>query len=426
MKKKLYEEIVLFYGAIKWLILSTIIGIIVGIGVTVFLKLLHISINLTSKFEYYYLLLPFALFITALIIEKITPEAKGHGTEKVIESIHKRNGKINPLVVPIKLIGTIITLSAGGSAGKEGPSAQIGAGLASIFADIFKLDDRDRKKLVICGISAGFASVFGTPIAGAIFGIEVLIVGNMFYEALLPSFIAGIVSFQVSSKLGISYSYHPLSFNYSFNELHFAEAIIAGIFLGLVSIIFIETLNFFEDIYKKLKIWNPVKGLIGGSILVLLTLIFSKNFLGLGIDTIERALNGERIAWYFFLVKIIFTIITLSFGGSGGIITPIFFIGSTAGNFLANFLHFDRATLSAIGMINLLASVTNTPIASSIMFIELFGKNNAYYAIISCIIAFIINGERSVYPSQVIQIRKRRLAGNHSLLKKLLKTRKQS
>ncbi|MCX7720690.1 MAG: chloride channel protein [Dictyoglomus thermophilum] len=270
-------------------------------------------------------------------------------------------------MVPIKLIGTIITISAGGSAGKEGPSAQIGAGLASIFADIFKLDDRDRKKLVICGISAGFASVFGTPIAGAIFGIEVLIVGNMFYEALLPSFIAGIVSFQISSKLGISYFYHPLRINYSFNELHFIEAIIAGIFLGLVSIIFIETLNFFEDMSKKLKIWAPVKGLIGGSILVLLTLIFSENFLGLGMDTIESALKGEKIAWYFFLIKIIFTSITLSFGGSGGIITPIFFIGATAGSFLANFLHFDRATLSAIGMINLLASATNTPIASSIL-----------------------------------------------------------
>ncbi|MEN3012293.1 MAG: chloride channel protein [Dictyoglomus thermophilum] len=102
--------------------------------------------NLTSKFEYYYILLPFALFITALIIEKITTETKGHGTEKAIEAIHKRSGKINPLVVPIKLIGTIITLSAGGSARKERPSAQIGAGLASIFADIFKLDDRDRKK----------------------------------------------------------------------------------------------------------------------------------------------------------------------------------------------------------------------------------------------------------------------------------------
>ncbi|MEN3012292.1 MAG: chloride channel protein [Dictyoglomus thermophilum] len=222
------------------------------------------------------------------------------------------------------------------------------------------------KKLVIRRISARFASVFGTLIAGAIFGIEVLIVGNMFYEALLPSFIAGIVSFQVSSKLGISYFYHPLRFNYSFNELHFAEAIIVGIFLGLVSIIFIETLNFFEDISKKLKIWNSVKGLIGGSILVLLTLIFSKNFLGLDPDTIERALNGEGIAWYFFLVKIIFTSIT-SFGGSGGIITPIFFVRATARSFLANFSHFDRATLSAIGMINLLASATNTPIASSIL-----------------------------------------------------------
>ncbi len=123
---------------------------------------------------YSFLLLPAALFLSALLVKYLAPDAEGHGTEKVIEAVHKESGKIKPAVVPVKLVATIVTLALGGSAGKEGPCAQIGAGLASIFADILRFDDHDRKKLVICGISAGFAAVFGTPIAGSIFGVEVL------------------------------------------------------------------------------------------------------------------------------------------------------------------------------------------------------------------------------------------------------------
>ncbi|HUL36262.1 MAG TPA: chloride channel protein, partial [Thermodesulfobacteriota bacterium] len=172
--------------------MATATGAIVGLSTTVFLKTLNWSTEFCSHFTYYFFLVPIALFTSALMIKYLAPDAEGHGTEKVIEAIHKNSGKIKPIVVPIKLIATIITLALGGSAGKEGPCAQIGAGLSSIFADILRVDDHDRRKLVICGISAGFAAVFGTPIAGSIFGIEVLFVGSILYEVLLPSFIAGI------------------------------------------------------------------------------------------------------------------------------------------------------------------------------------------------------------------------------------------
>jgi H+/Cl- antiporter ClcA len=168
MKKRISEETVLFFSVIKWFILASIIGILVGFGTVVFLKLLTMGIKATGRFKYYYLLLPIIICLSALISRVFAPEAEGHGTEKVIEAVHKRNGKIDLIVVPVKLITTILTLSFGGSAGKEGPCAQIGAGLASGFADIFRLKDSDRKKIVICGISAGFASVFGTPVAGAL------------------------------------------------------------------------------------------------------------------------------------------------------------------------------------------------------------------------------------------------------------------
>jgi len=224
-------------------VLSVIIGIVVGISTVIFLKTLNWSTAIALRYRYYFLFMPVAFFISALIVKYLAPDAEGHGTEKVIEAIHQKDSKINVSVAPVKLLATVITIASGGSAGKEGPCAQIGAGLASFFARIFKFDSYDRRKLVICGISAGFASVFGTPIAGAIFGVEVLFIGGMLYDILLPSFIAGIISFHITEAFGVTYFYHPLNFVPAFGQLFFMRVIIAGVFFGLVSFLLIELLR---------------------------------------------------------------------------------------------------------------------------------------------------------------------------------------
>jgi H+/Cl- antiporter ClcA len=397
MKTRLLtEETIIFFTILRWFVLATIIGVIVGFSTTVFLKALDWSIRLSSQYPYYFVLLPIALFSSILLTQHFAPTAEGHGTEKVIEAVHKHSGKIQTLVVPVKFVTTIITIALGGSVGKEGPCAQIGGGLASIFADLFRFDERDRKKLVVCGISAGFASVFGTPIAGAIFGVEVLFVGAIVYDVLLPSFVAGIISYQVSSELGITYFYHPIEFVPVFSQSFFIKVVLAGIFFGLCSVFLIEALRF------------PWKGLIGGGLLVGLTFLFSKQYLGLGLDTIEASLKGETIIWYAFILKAIFTSITLNFGGSGGIVTPIFFIGATSGVFVAEILNVDPATFAAIGLVSLLAGAANTPIAASIMAVEYFGAKVAPYAAIACVVSFVMTGHRSVYPSQVLAIEKSR------------------
>ncbi|HUL45011.1 MAG TPA: chloride channel protein [Bacteroidota bacterium] len=406
MRKSVTESTILFLSIIKWVFLASVAGAIVGGAVSLFLKILNWSISFTAQSSQFFWLLPVSLFVSSLLVEYLAPDAEGHGTEKVIEAIHKRAGKIPLLVVPVKLVATLITLALGGSAGKEGPCAQIGAGLTSLFSDLLRFDDDDRKKMVICGISAGFASVFGTPIAGSIFGVEVLFVGAIMYEVLLPSFIAGIVAYQVSSSAGITYFHEPVSVIPVFSESFMIKVLLGGLFFGLCSIFLIEILKLGENISKRLRIWKPAKGIVGGIGLVLLTYIFSMRYLGLGLDTVEASLHGVDTAWYAFLVKPLFTSLTLNFGGSGGIVTPIFFIGSTAGVSFAHILNLNAATFAAIGLVSVLAGSANTPIAASIMAVELFGPAIAPYATLSCVVSFLITGHRSVYPSQVLSISK--------------------
>lgn len=407
MKESFEEQTVIFFSIVKWIIFAVIIGILVGGSTTVFLKLLHITTDLSSHFHYYFLALPFTFVLCTLMINYLAPQSKGHGTEKVIEAVHKRSGKIDWTVIPVKLFTTIITIASGGSVGKEGPSGQIGAGLASMFSDIFRLNDHDRKKLVICGISAGFAAVFGTPISGAIFGLEVLYVGAVMYDVMLPSFIAGIIAYHVCTYFGITYFHSHIKFIPIFTNSFFLVVMLAGIVFGTVSFIFIESFRAIEDWVKSWSINEYLKNFLGGAALVGFIFLFSAKYAGLGVESIEQQLNGTQSAfWYDFLLKMLFTIITLSFGGSGGVVTPIFFIGAAAGSLFAQLLHVDNATFAAIGMVSLLSGAANTPIAASIMGLELFGPEVASYAAISCVLSFLMTGHRSIYPSQILSTKK--------------------
>jgi H+/Cl- antiporter ClcA len=407
MNERFEEQTTIFISIVKWIVLAVIIGILVGLSTTLFLKILGWTAGYTAHYPYYYLAMPVTFVVCTLLINYLAPQSKGHGTEKVIEAVHKRSGRVQVSVIPIKLFTTIITIASGGSVGKEGPSGQIGAGLASLFSDIFRLTDADRRKLVICGISAGFAAVFGTPISGAIFGLEVLYVGAIMYDVMLPSFISGIIAYQICVSFGITYFHSHLTFIPVFSNSFFLIVVLGGIFFGSVSFLFIESFRLVEDLVAKWNVNEYLRNLMGGLALVALIFLLSDKYAGLGVGTIERQLNGQEYAfWYDFLFKMLFTIITLSFGGSGGVVTPMFFIGVTAGSFFAQILHVDNATFAAIGMVSLLSGAANTPIAASIMGLELFGPVVAPYAAISCVIAFLMTGHRSIYPSQILSMKK--------------------
>lgn len=400
MKNRVTEHSILILSVVKWVFLAIVIGIIAGAGGALFLKLLGWSTDTTGKYSYYFLLMPPAFFLSAQLIHRLAPDAEGHGTEKVIEAVNKSSGKIKAAVVPVKALTTIVTIAAGGSLGKEGPCAQIGAGLASVFSGLFGFGDTDRRKLVICGISAGFAAVFGTPIGGAVFGIEVLAIGALSYDVLLPSLIAGVVGYQVAANLGIPYLYHFYDSPLPFDSMTFTKVILAGIVFGLCSIMLIEISRLGEYLSEKLGLRRSWKPLAGGLLLGGMALLFSRRYLGMGLDSIEGSLNGDSQPAFAFFLKSVFTSLTLAFGGSGGIVTPIFFIGATAGAEYAQLLGMDIALFAAIGLVSVLAGAANTPLAAGIISIELFGPSVAPYAIVACAVSYLVTGHRSIFPAQ--------------------------
>jgi H+/Cl- antiporter ClcA len=205
--------------------------------------------------------------------------------------------------------------------------------------------------------------------------------------------------------LGTAYFHQPIHFVPVFSKTFFFEVILAGIFFGLCSFLLVEILRWGKNFSEKTNLWMPGRGILGGLFLIGLTLIFSTRYLGLGFDTIQASLQGYPVVWYAFILKMIYTSITLNFGGSGGIVVPIFFVGATAGAFLGNFFG-DIGTFSAIGLVSLLAGAANTPIAASILALELFGSEMASYASIACVISFLMTGYRSVHPSQLLAMRK--------------------
>ncbi|CCH03632.1 Cl-channel voltage-gated family protein (plasmid) [Fibrella aestuarina BUZ 2] len=400
------EEIVLFFTVLKWLVLATVIGCVVGLAASGFITFIHYVIEAGNRYEQVFYLLPLSFFTANLLSQFVL---KQHlGTDALIAAINKNYGRIEGSFIPTKVVNVSLILAAGGSAGKESPCAQIGAGIGSLFAALFRVDDVDRRKMVLCGFCAGFACVFGAPIAGALFGMEILAVGVIMYDVLLPAFVASLTAYQVSSALGITFFYYPLHFVPAFEQGFFVRLLAGGIFFGLLAYGLIEAIRRSTAFTTALPLWRPFKGLLGGTLLVGLTLLVGRDYLGLGLTLLEGCIKGERVLPHAFLLKALFTIITLSISRSGSVITPILFIGATAGSMYGQLTGADPGTFAAIGFVSVLAGATNAPIATSILAIELFGATVAPYAAVSCVISFLMSGHRSLYSSQLLTISKSR------------------
>ncbi|MGE5276826.1 MAG: chloride channel protein [Acidobacteriota bacterium] len=404
------EHTALLISTLKWALLGAAAGICVGLGTRVFLWSLSASTRLVRQLPLgpvpYFVLLPLALPACVFLIRTFAPTARGHGTEAVIAAIHQRSGKVDWPVAPIKLLATVLTLAFGGSVGKEGPCAQIGASITSLFADLLRLDDEDRRRLVICGIGAGFAAVFGTPISGALFGIEVLYLGRIEYPVLFPCLVAGITAHLVCGA-----SAPVPALQEGFGALPRTELVVLSILFGaafgLMALVLIETMRGLERALRRFERHPYLVAAAGGVFLAVFFEVAGVQYAGLGVPTIEAALAGTaRVVFLAFLFKIVATAVTLETGGSGGIVTPLFFVGATGGAALAQAAHLPPGAFAAFGFVSVVAAAANTPIAAAIMGIELLPGPVGIYAALCAGTAFLMVGHRSVYASQKLGLSK--------------------
>lgn len=398
------DEVWLICAVAKWVVLAIVTGLAVGLVAGGFLLALRWSMDKAAALgRLHYLLLFPGLIVSYFLVRLLAPQSAGHGTEAVIDAIHnKRRTLIDVKAVPVKIAATIVTISSGGSVGIEGPCAQIGSGVSYVIGKIFNLDESDLKKVIICGIAAGFCAVFSTPVTGAIFAVEVLFVGQIFYDVLFPSLISGIVGYFTAAAMGAG---HGVNIAVAVPELGpwaLAASLLGGIFFGVIAIANIEGIHLAQKTFARFGVTGWKRPVAGAALLLAIGLLFGGEFLGLGSDTIWAMVAGEENLPLGFAVKIAAMGITLAAGGCGGEITPTFFIGASSGLLFSMITGLDPSYCAALGVCAVLAASTNTPISGTLFAMELFGAQIAAFAGVACAVSYLVVGHRSLYPTQVL------------------------
>jgi H+/Cl- antiporter ClcA len=412
-KIKQVEQIpyLLYLG--KWMFFALFIGIFAGSASAFFLISLDWVTQIRTENLWIVWLLPVGGLLIGLLYHYYGSNVV-KGNNQLLEEFHSPKQIIPFRMAPLVLFGTLVTHLFGGSAGREGTAVQMGGAISDQFTLLFKLKHRDRQVLIIMGISAGFASVFGTPLAGAIFALEVLTVGRMRYDAILPSLLAAIMGDLICRLWDVGHTQYAIPSVPELQGYSLIYAAFAGILFGLTALLFSKSTAFFTRKFTHFITYPPFRPLVGGLLLAIIFLVGGQtDYMGLGLPTIEASFTEKQLPQTF-LLKLLFTAFTLGAGFKGGEVTPLFFIGATLGNVLALFIPLPMALLAGMGFVAVFAGATNTPIACIFMGMELFGAESGVFIAIACVVAYIFSGHNGIYGSQMIGSPKHLAYGRYS------------
>ncbi len=393
----------------KWFFLGSLMGVLGGLLGAGFHHLLHFVTAVRGENPWLIFLLPAGGVLTILLYRVLKLQGN-RGTNEIIDAALDGH-KISPLVAPGIVGAASLTHLFGGSAGREGAALQLGGSAASVVAGLFRLKENDRKLMVMAGMSAVFAGLFGTPLTAALFCMEFESVGTIFSPALLPCFLAAFAASRVSAALGVHAEVFPIGEVFPLTLGNCWQYLILAVLVSLLGIAMCAVFHKVEHLAAH-HIKSPLLRIVlGGCVITGLTLLVGdQRFNGAGMDMALTAVGGEA-DWYSFLLKLLFTAVTLAAGFKGGEIVPTFCIGATFGWAAGSLLGLDAGFAAALGLIGLFCCATNSPLASLLLSVEMFGSGNLYVFALICVICFTLSGNSGLYASQIIQFGKATLLG---------------
>ena len=409
--EKLNQPEQLVKNFLKWGLLGLVMGVLGGLIGAGFHHALHFVTHVRSENTWLIFLLPLGGLFT-VVLYRFLKLQNNKGTNEIIDAALDGHA-VSPAVFPGIFLATATTHLFGGSAGREGAALQLGGSTASMLAKLFRLDASERKVMVMSGMAAVFAGLFGTPLTAALFCMEFESVGTVFSPALLPCFLAAFVASRVSLLFGVHAEGILLENALGMDLMTLGKVALLAVavsVLGIAMCAFFHKAEHFAHHHVK----NPfIRIAVGGAVVIVLTLIVGDHrFNGAGMDMALAAVEGHT-DWYNFLLKMVFTAVTLAAGFKGGEIVPTFCVGATFGCLLGGIMGLDAGICGALGLIGLFCCATNSPIASIVLSIEMFGSSNLYLFALVCVICFVLSGNSGLYASQIIQFNKSDLKENH-------------
>ena len=398
---------------LRWIPLAALAGIMGGTASALLLASLEWATATREAHTWIIALLPFAGLLVGCLYQYFGT-AVAAGNNLILDEIHAEAqleaqdaiARIPLRMTPLILLGTFLTHLFGGSAGREGTAIQTGASLADQLTGPFHLSQLHRRILLMAGISAGFGSVFGTPLAGGVFGIEVLTLGLISYEAIVPCFLASFVGDLTTRAWHIHHTVYRVTETPAMSLRGLLAAAVAGAIFGLVAMSFARSMHAVAALFRRTIAWPPLRPFVGGMIVAAAVFaIGTTKYIGLGIPTIVASFNTD-LPPYDWAVKLLFTVLTLGASFKGGEVTPLFFIGATLGNALSHIVPLPPSLLAGMGFVAVFGGASNTPLASSLMAMELFGAEAGAYAAIACVFSYLFSGHSGIYHSQRVFLAK--------------------